>query len=63
MYELIFADECTYNVRKLENVAEIIFNVTGLWMFANHVKEVCSKAKIGDKFEYHDVGLTINVLK
>ena len=40
-------------------VANLIFDNTNLWMFASHVKQVCSEAKIGDKFEYEDVGVTI----
>lgn len=58
-FELTFLDECVYNIDTLDNVSETIFNVTGLLMFANHVKDVCSKAKPGDRFEYRDVGLII----
>lgn len=63
MFRLIIEDknlDC-----KLDNageVATVIFENTGLWMFASHVRQVCNEAKSGDRFEYEDVGVTIEHL-
>ena len=63
MFKLIMEEKnvnCTLD--NADNVANLVFELTGLWMFASHVREVCGKAKSGDKFEYDDCGITIECL-
>lgn len=63
MFRLVIEDK--YLDCKLDNaseVANVIFDKTGLWMFASHVRQVCGKAKSGDRFEYEDVGVIIECL-
>lgn len=63
MFRLVIEDK--YLDCKLDNadeVANVIFNNTGLWMFASHVRQACNEAKSGDRFEYEDVGVIIECL-
>lgn len=63
MFRLVIKDR--YVDCELDNASEVanaIFDNTGLWMFASHVKQVCNEAKSGERFEYEDVGVTIECL-
>lgn len=45
-----------------DEVANVVFDKTGLWTLASLVRQECNEAKSGDKFEYEDAGVVIECL-
>ena len=41
------------------DMANFVFETTGLWLLAGHVKSVCDEMQRGDKWENEDAGITI----
>ena len=63
MFRLIVEDKhIDYTLSSAMEVANAVFENTGLWMLASHIREECSKAKSGDRFEYDDAGVVIECL-
>ena len=62
MFEIIFEDGNIYTSNTNDGVANIVFNNTGLWMLASHIRELCKEMVYGDIEEFEDVGLTIKKL-
>lgn len=62
MFEIMFEDGNIYTSETNEGVANIVFDNTGLWMLASHIRELCKEMVCGDIEEFEDVGLTIKKL-
>ena len=60
MFRLIIEDKfIDYHLETAAEVANAVFENTGLWMLASHVKEVCACLTVGDKWENKDAGIII----
>lgn len=59
MFEIIFDDGNIYTANTNDGVANIVFNTTGLWMLASHIRGLCKEMSSGDVEEFEDVGLII----
>ena len=59
MFEIIFEDGNGYIANTNDDVSNVVFNHTGLWMLASHIRELCKEMVCGDIEEFEDVGLII----
>ena len=43
----------------VDEMADFVFETTGLWMLAKYIKEICNKMRCGDEWVNEDAGIVI----
>ena len=45
-----------------EEMADFVFEATGFWILAKHIKEICNNMHSGDKWVNEDAGIIIECI-
>ena len=46
----------------VDEMADFVFETTGFWMLAKHIKEICNEMRSGDEWVNEDVGIVIECI-
>lgn len=45
-----------------DEVANVVFQTTGLWQLSSHIRQICPNMKVGEVKEFDDAGITIECI-